>query len=236
MNNKYLIAIPAYNEEDCIIDLLKSLDNYCDQFDVIVVDDGSTDHTSSIVREYGRKVLQLPANLGIGGAMQTVFKYACAHGYEIVVQLDGDGQHDPKWLNEVIKPIINRTADCVIGSRYMKNAADHGYKTPFPRKVGMLFSTLILLVASGLTITDTTSGYRALNKNAFGFFAKNYPVDHPEAEALFLLYRNGFRVKEIPITMRQRLTGSSLFSWYKAFMYPFRVFIGFLEILIKPKK
>ncbi len=236
MKNKFLIAIPAFNEEDCIVDLLNSLDEYKNQFDVIVVDDGSSDRTSEIVRKSGSKVLQLPANLGIGGAMQTAFIYACRENYDIVIQIDGDGQHDPKWLGELIKPILSMEADCVIGSRYTKEAPDTNYQTPLARKVGMIFSTTILLIASGVRVTDTTSGFRALNRKAFEFFAKNYPVDHPEAEALFLLIRNGFRIREIPITMRQRVTGSSLFSLYKSLMYPFRVMIGFLEIIIKTRK
>jgi len=233
MNNKYLIAIPAFNEEACIIDLLNEVKEYSDFFDVIVIDDGSSDHTSETVRHNQSNILQLSSNLGIGGAMQTAFIYAGTRGYEIVIQIDGDGQHDPRWLCEIIKPILNNSADCVIGSRYTKNAPDRKYRTPFFRKVGMVFSTIILSIVTGLTITDTTSGFRALNRKAFEFFAINYPVDHPEAEALFMLIRNGFRVVEIPITMRQRQTGTSLFSFLKAAMYPFRVIIGFLEIIIK---
>jgi len=236
MKNKVLIIIPAYNEEKNISALLDKLNPYRDRYDAIVVDDASKDHTAQVAQERGFPVIQLPSNLGIGGAMQTGFKYAVDNDYEITVQLDGDGQHDPVWLDELTHNIIFGHVNCVIGSRYMKNNIDKDYKTPFLRRIGMLFSTFILFLSTGKLIQDTTSGLRALDRRAFEYFAHEYPTDHPEAEALFLLYRAGFEIKEIPVKMHQRQTGTSLFSWYKSAMYPFRVLIGFLGLLLRARE
>lgn len=233
--SKVLIIIPAYNEERSLPGLFDSLKSFRDRYDVIIIDDGSRDNTAAIARKLGLTVIQLPANLGIGGAMQTGFKYAVNHDYEIVVQIDGDGQHDPVWIDRLIEPIRNGQANCVIGSRYMKDHPDSKYQTPFLRRVGMIFSTTLLRLASHKTIYDTTSGLRALDRRAFIYFANSYPVDHPEAEALLMLIRAGFQVLEIPVTMHQRQTGNTLFAWYKIAKYPFRVLIGFMELLLKSK-
>lgn len=233
MQKKVLIAIPSFNEEENLPNLYESISAYNTLYDIVVIDDGSTDNTATIARKLGFSVLQLPANLGIGGAMQTGFKYATEHAYEIVIQFDGDGQHDPVWLEKLITPILTGKANCVIGSRYCKDKPDKNYNTPLFRRIGMIFSTSLLWIATKKTITDTTSGFRALDRSAFTFFSKAYPVDHPEAEALLMLIKNGFRLTEIPVTMKQRKTGSSLFGWYKIINYPFRVLIGFLEILIR---
>jgi glycosyltransferase involved in cell wall biosynthesis len=235
MNNTVLIIIPAFNEAKSLPDLLSSLESYRDRYDVIVIDDGSHDDTAAVARKLGVTVIQLPENLGIGGAVQTGFKYAVQHDYEIVVQIDGDGQHDPAWLDNLISPIRRGKANCVVGSRYMKEHPDKNYKTPFLRRIGMIFSTSLLRLATGMTIYDTTSGFRALDRKVFTFFEHTYPVDHPEAETLLMLYRANFKIVEIPVTMFQRKAGTSLFDWYKVARYPFRVLIGFLELLLKSK-
>jgi glycosyltransferase involved in cell wall biosynthesis len=231
--NNVLIIIPAYNEEENLISLLQEIQLL--GYDIVVIDDASRDRTAQVARQQGVKVLSLSANLGIGGAVQTGFKYASRNGYNIVVQIDGDGQHNPAWIASVIKPICDNQADCVIGSRYVPNYQDKAYKTSLPRRIGMYFSTSILYLATRLYISDTTSGFRALNREAFEYFAKFYPVDHPEAEALFMLQRKGFRILEIPITMRGRVHGQSLFNFTKAFLYPFRVLIGFMGLFLKTK-
>ena len=154
-------------------------------------------------------------------------------GYEVVVQVDGDGQHDPKWVPKVIAPVLAQEADCVIGSRYRAEAPDTEYRTPRLRRMGMYFSTGMLLLATGLRVHDTTSGFRALNRAAFSFFANEYPVDHPEAESLLLLHNKGFRIQEVPVRMRCRTKGQSLFSFVKAALYPMRVVIGFMGLLFR---
>lgn len=228
---KILIIIPAHNEEESLPGLLEEVRRVgCD---AIVVNDASSDSTEQVAKAAGFPVLTLPVNLGIGGGVQTGFVYALRNGYDIVVQMDGDGQHDPSQLQTVLAPIIAGEADCVIGSRYLPEAPDTGYKTPFARRMGMYFSTGILYLASGLRINDTTSGYRALNRAAFSFFATEYPVDHPEAEALLMLHQAGFRVIERPVRMRCRVGGQSLFTFFKAALYPLRVIVGFMGILYK---
>ena len=233
---KILIIVPAFNEEGSLPKLLDELANYRDRYDILVVDDGSRDDTAIMARERDIPVVQLPANLGIGGAVQAGFKYAVAKKYDIAVQLDGDGQHDPTWLDQVITPIIQGKANCVIGSRYLKENFDRDYHTPFFRRLGMIFSSSVLFLATGKWIADTTSGFRALDHQALKYFSNNYPTDHPEAEALLMLLQMGFVIKEVPIKMRSRQTGTSLFTWVKAVKYPVRVLIGFLGLLIQRKR
>jgi glycosyltransferase involved in cell wall biosynthesis len=233
---KILVIVPAFNEEASLPKLLDELLSYQDRYDVLVVDDGSRDNSAQIARERNVLVVQLPANLGIGGAVQAGFKYAVTKKYDIVVQLDGDGQHDPTWLDHVTAPILQREANCVIGSRYLKENIDRDYKTPFLRRVGMIFSSLVLFLATGKWITDTTSGFRALDRQALTYFSNEYPIDHPEAEALLMLFQKGFVVKEVPVKMRSRKTGTSLFTLVEAVNYPIRVLIGFLGLLIQKKR
>jgi glycosyltransferase involved in cell wall biosynthesis len=230
---RVLIIVPAFNEEKNLPSLLDSLLQL--KQSVVVVNDCSFDATASCAREKAVPILDLPANLGIGGAVQSGFKYAVANNYDIAVQIDGDGQHDPQWIQNVIKPIVEGHADCVIGSRYMPLAPDLGYRTPFARRIGMHFSTAILEFATGLKVYDTTSGFRALNRSAFTFFSRSYPVDHPEAEALLVLHRNGFRIQEVPIKMRGRVHGTSLFNLTRSALYPLRVIVGFVGIIFASK-
>ena len=231
---KTLLIIPAYNEEQNLAHLLEEVRR--EGYDAVVVDDDSTDATAEVATAAGFPVLSLPVNLGIGGGVQTGFLYAARNGYDIVVQVDGDGQHDPKWIPKIIAPILAQEADCVIGSRYRPEAPDTEYRTPFARRMGMYFSTGILLLATGLRVHDTTSGFRALNRAAFSFFAHEYPVDHPEAESLLVLHQMGFRIQEIPVKMRCRVKGQSLFSFVKATLYPMRVVIGFMGLLFKSSR
>lgn len=230
---KVLLIIPAFNEQESLKAFLPELHQYHSQYDVIVVDDASTDQTAQIARLNNVPVLRLAANLGIGGAVQTGFKYAVRNGYDAVVQLDGDGQHDPIWIEQLLEPIMKAEVDCVIGSRYMGRDSDKNYKTPLIRRVGMIFSTILLFLATGKKVMDTTSGFRALNSRSFEFFARKYPVDHPEAEALLMLHQSKFKFKEIPVKMRSRTSGQSLFTLIKAIQYPIRVLVGFLGILLR---
>lgn len=230
---KTLVIIPAFNEEGNLPSLLDELHQYRDKYDVLVVDDASQDNTKAIARERQVSVIQLATNLGIGGAVQTGLKYAVANNYDIAVQVDGDGQHDPSWIDKIISPVVQGEANFVIGSRYLRSSPDRDYKTPFFRRVGMLFSSFILFLATGKWITDTTSGFRALDRQAIIYFSKEYPTDHPEAEALLLLLQQGYTIKEVPISMRSRQSGHSLFTLATSIKYPFRVLVGFLGLLIK---
>ncbi len=231
---KILCIIPAHNEAESLPALLVEIKRY--GYDAVVIDDASTDDTAAVAQCEGVTVLSLNNNLGIGGGVQTGFIYAVRNGFDVAVQLDGDGQHNPYFIEQVVAPIMAGEADCVIGSRYIPQARDSEYYTPFPRRMGMIFSTGILMLFTSLIVHDTTSGFRALNRSAFSFFAENYPVDHPEAEALLLLHQEGFRIKEIPIKMRSRCQGQSLFTFLKAAMYPLRVCVGFFGLALKPSK
>jgi glycosyltransferase involved in cell wall biosynthesis len=228
---KVLVVVPAFNEAESLHALLSELQ--ATGHDAVVINDASTDETEAVVRAYGAPVLALSNNLGIGGAVQAGFLYATRNGYDAVVQVDGDGQHDPNQITTILAPIIAGDADCVVGSRYHPSQPDTGYRTPALRRLGMQFSTGILQLATGLRIRDTTSGFRALSRNAVAFFSKNYPSDHPEAEALLVLHQAGFRIVEVPVTMRPRTSGSSLFSLFRAAVYPFRVTVGFLGHIFK---
>ena len=228
---KILIIIPAHNEEESLPALLGEISQ--SGCDAIVVNDASHDGTEQVVKTANFPILSLPVNLGIGGGVQAGFMYAMRNGYDVVVQIDGDGQHDPAQLDSVLSPILAGEADCVIGSRYLPDAPDLGYVTPFSRRMGMYFSTGILFLATGLRINDTTSGFRALNRAAFNYFATEYPVDHPEAESLLILHQAGLRIMERPTKMRCRYSGQSLFTFFRALLYPLRVIVGFMGILYK---
>lgn len=228
---KILIVIPAHNEEESLPTLLDEVRRA--GYDAIVINDASSDATEQVAKTAGFPVLSLPVNLGIGGGVQTGFVYALRNGYDIVLQVDGDGQHDPSLIASVVAPIIAGDADCVIGSRYVPEDPDTDYRTPFARRMGMYFSTGILYLATGLRINDTTSGFRALNRAAFSYFATEYPVDHPEAEALLMLHQAGFRIVERPVRMRCRVGGQSLFTFFRALLYPLRVVVGFMGLLYK---
>jgi glycosyltransferase involved in cell wall biosynthesis len=231
---RVLIIVPAHNEEESLPPLADEL--RASGCDFVVVNDASTDRTEQVARATGGTVLSLPVNLGIGGGVQTGFLYAARNDYDAVVQVDGDGQHDPAQIQTIIAPLLSGEADCVIGSRYHPSRPDLSYKTPALRRMGMHFSTTILRLATGLTIHDTTSGFRALNREAYTYFSTNYPVDHPEAESLLVLHQAGFRIVEVPVTMRSRTSGQSLFSLFRAALYPLRVTIGFLGMIFKGSK
>ncbi|WP_085902026.1 glycosyltransferase family 2 protein [Kiloniella majae] len=232
ISSKILIIVPSHNEEANLPGLLDEI--FKTGADVVVINDASSDNTEQVARDKGIQVLSLPVNLGIGGGVQTGFMYAVRNNYDIAVQLDGDGQHDPSLLAKVTAPVISGEVDCVIGSRYLPSDKDENYKTPVLRRLGMHFSTGILKLASGLVIHDTTSGYRALNRGALEYFVKCYPTDHPEAEALLMLQQAGFRIREVGIKMRTRNNGESLFTFWKAAFYPLRVIIGFIGVFSHP--
>jgi glycosyltransferase involved in cell wall biosynthesis len=230
---KVLLIIPAHNEAENLPRVLEELREYRDRLNIVVIDDASTDATAQVAKSYGVPVVQLAVNAGVGGAVQTGFKYAVRHGFDVAIQLDGDGQHDPAWIDKLLAPIVAGQADCVIGSRYVKGHADPFYKTPLVRRIGMWFSTAILFLATRQLITDTTSGFRALNHAILTYFAHDYPADHPEAEALFVLYRLHFRIQEVPIQCRGRYAGQSLFAFSRSVLYPFRVMVGFLGVILR---
>lgn len=219
-----ITIIPAYNEEKTILNVINNIKKN-ENLDIVVVNDGSHDNTSVIARSCGVTVIDLPFNLGIGGCMQTGYKYAYENGYDIAIQIDADGQHDPKYVDELIKPILDNKADLVIGSRYIKETHYRGSNL---RRTGSYFFTILLKVMTGRTIYDSTSGFRAANKKVIRYFSKSYPQDFPEVEVIARLTKRGFRMYEVPVEMHERLGGKSSINLYKSIYYMIKVTLAIL--------
>lgn len=216
---KCLIIVPAYNEADSIGKLISRLRRSLPQMDVLVVDDGSTDQTACEASARSSTV-SLPFNLGIGGAMQTGYRYAEQHGYEVAIQVDGDGQHRPCEVLKLVEHLMSTKSDLVVGSRFMN---DTGYRQKALRLVGASFLRGILRLLTGKDITDCTSGFRAANRRVIRAFAHWYPEDYPEPEVILLLHRGGYRIDEVGVSMRQRRAGTSSISSLKGVFYVAKV-------------
>lgn len=228
-NLKSLIIIPAYNEEDSIGDIVKRILTNYPSFTVVVVDDGSSDNTAKIARMAGAKVVSLPQNLGIGGAVQTGYLYAFYHGYDIAVQIDADGQHKPEELPKILKPLIENEVDLVLGSRYVEKTE---YKSTFSRRTGMIvLSTLVSLIAKQM-IKDTTSGFRAVNRKVIELFAREYSTDYPEVDSLVVIKKHGMKIKEVSVEMDQRIAGQSSITMLRSAYYMIKVSLAlFIRVL-----
>lgn len=203
---KVLVIIPAYNEEESIVSTVTKLNKDYPEADYLVVNDCSRDSTLSILRGRQMSYLSLPVNLGIGGAVQSGYKYALKNGYDIAIQLDGDGQHDSAYLKDLIEPICNDETDIAIGSRFIKK---EGFQSSGIRRAGIRILNSCIRITTGLKITDCTSGFRAVNRKYIELYAKNYPVDYPEPEAIVYAKLNGARIKEVPVIMKERSGGTS---------------------------
>jgi len=228
--------VPARNEEGAIGAVVREIRAFDPGLDVVVIDDGSTDRTAAVAAAAGAHVVRLPFNLGIGGAVQTGFRYALAHGFELAVRLDGDGQHEAYELAKVIEPILAGEADIVVGSRFA--ARDGHYKGPLPRRVGIRLFAAIVSMLVRQRVTDTTSGFQALNRRGITLFAADYPHDYPEVEATVMVYRHRLRLREVPVTMRERSTGSSSITALRSVYYIAKVslalFVGLFRRSITP--
>lgn len=224
-----IIIIPAYNEAGNIGAVLERLKQEMPTTAVVVVDDGSTDKTADIVKMHGCKVISLPVNLGIGGAVQTGFKYAYERGYDIAVQMDGDGQHDASEIARLIVPVIDQEADVVKGSRYL---GEPDYNAPLMRRTGMILFANIASLMLGQRITDTTSGFWAVNRRALELLVNNYPTDYPDADNLIYLGLSGLKITEIPVKMHPRLSGSSTINTVGSVYYPFKMVLSILSIFL----
>lgn len=230
---KILVIVPAHNEGDNIIRTLKKIKEKANYVDILVVNDGSTDKTSEIARSSGSPVIDLPFNMGIGSAVQAGFKIASEKGYDIAIQIDADGQHDPSYIPMLCEPILSGSADVVIGSRYKTKS---NYKTSMVRLAGIKFFSWLASIITGQKITDTTSGLRALNKDAIALFSQEYPTEFPDAEAIILLNYRGFRISEIPIEMQQRSDGNSFFTKLRLLRYPFKNLFLITRLVLKERR
>ena len=217
-------VVPALNEEENVgrvIDELRALDP---GMEIVVVDDGSTDRTSEVAAERGVHVVRLPFNLGIGGAVQTGYRYAYEHGFDLAVQVDGDGQHDPAELPAILGPILDGDVDLVVGSRF--TAGSGAYRAPILRRAGIgLFARVVSLVV-GQRVTDTTSGFRAVNRRAIALFAADYPHDYPEVEATVMCVKHKLRLREVPVSMRERTGGRSSITAFRSVYYMAKVLLA----------
>ena len=191
---KILMIIPAYNEQENIKQTVETIKNHKEKLDYVVINDGSTDNTERILRENNINHIQLINNLGIGGAVQTGYKYAYENDYDIAIQFDGDGQHDVNYVSKICEPLINGQADMCIGTRYLDKSSSE-FQSTFMRRLGANIISLFIRVFAGQKITDPTSGFRAVNKKVIKEFAKNYPIEYPEPESTVSLLVNGYKVQ-----------------------------------------
>lgn len=215
---RVLVIIPAFNESSCILDTVKSIEA-CG-YDYIVINDGSADNTLELCRENGVNVLNLSQNLGIGGAIQAGHKFALEHGYDIDIQVDGDGQHDPSFIDSLVQHVVSGS-NLVIGSRFVRRT--DGFQSSFMRRVGIKWLSFWIRLFTGKNITDPTSGFRACDKETIKLFCKDYPDDYPEPESIVVAMHQGLNVSEVPVLMRERQGGVSSIGVGSSIYYMIKV-------------
>lgn len=230
---KILLIMPAYNEEANILKTYKTVVNYCKRkklkYDVIVINDGSTDDTKLICKKNKIPTINLINNLGIGGAVQTGYKYAYQNNYDIAIQFDGDGQHDVRYIENIIEPIRNKEADMVIGSRFIDKSTE-GFKSTAARRIGIKLISWLMNLVCNKKIYDTTSGFRACNKKIIEEFSLSYPVEYPEPITTVEMLKRGYSIKEVPVKMGEREGGvSSIKAWKKVY-YMINVFLSIIIV------
>jgi glycosyltransferase involved in cell wall biosynthesis len=215
--------VPALDEERSVGRVVDEIRAFDSEMDVVVIDDGSHDRTAEVAEAHGARVVRLPFNLGIGGSVQTGFRYAADHGYDLAVRLDGDGQHDPTQLDRIIAPVLADEADICVGSRF---AGEHGYRSSRSRRLGIRILARTVSLLTGQKVTDTTSGFQALNRKAIRLFAIDYPHDYPEVEATVLLHKHRLRMCEVPVLMRERAAGRSSITTLRSIYYMTKVLLA----------
>ena len=233
-----IAVVPAFNEQENIGRVIEEIREFDSALDIVVVDDGSVDATAAVAREHGAIVLRLPFNLGIGGAVQTGFRYAFEHDYDLAVRVDGDGQHDPSQLDRVIKPVLAGEADIAVGSRFV--AEGEGYRSSRSRRIGIRLLAAVVSRIVGRRVTDTTSGFQALNRKGIALFARDYPHDYPEVEATVMVSRHRLHAVEVPVSMRERSSGRSSITAVRSIYYMVKVllaiFVGLFRRNVVPEE
>jgi hypothetical protein len=224
--NRHLAIVPAHNEAEAIVSTVQEIQRFAPDFEVLVIDDGSTDATASRAEATGAKVVRLPFNLGIGGAVQTGYVYAQEHDYDVAVQIDGDGQHDPRYIHELLRRMrASPELNMVTGSRFLE-ADDKGHRSSAPRRVGIVIFARLVSVITRRRVTDPTSGLRMTNRVGIGLFARDYPHDYPEVEAILLMHAHRLQSCEIPVLMRPRTSGVSAISSTQPVYYMIKVLLA----------
>ena len=235
MTGRHLAIVPALNEVGAIARTVAEIHEHAPGFDVVVVDDGSTDGTGAAARAAGATVLTLPFNLGIGGAMQTGYIFALEHGYDVAVQIDGDGQHDPREISRLLERLGSEPrVNMVTGSRFL--ATDEpGFKSSAARRAGIgIFARVVSLICRQ-RVTDPTSGLRMVDRGAIELFARDYPRDYPEVEAIVLMNAHRLTSCEIPVVMRARTTGTSAIGSFAAVYYMVKVLLAVIVTLARAR-
>lgn len=227
---KILVIVPAYNEQESIVGVIEDLRLNFPQGDILIVNDGSTDGTSDKARVQGALVIDLPYNVGIGGAIQTGFIYALDEGYDVAIQFDGDGQHMADEISKIFEPYQRSGADLVVGSRFL---SEGGFTSSMQRRIGSKILSLVVSTIVGKWITDTTSGFRVYSRRALEFFSQVYPEDYPEVEALVLAHKKDLKIEEVPAEIQPRAAGKSSITFSKAAYYMVKVLLAISVDLIK---
>ena len=230
---KTLVIIPAFNEEKSISSVIAKIEALAEPVDYLVVNDCSRDNTKAVLKRTRASYVDLPINLGIGGAVQSGYLYARDNDYDIAIQIDGDGQHDPQYIPAVTKDIENGTADCVIGSRFITN---EGFQSSFARRLGIKFLSGLIKITSGVKVNDATSGFRAVNKRGINILAADYAQDFPEPESIVTLACAGARIKEVPVVMNERDHGSSSIGNLNSLYYMIKVSLSIILARFQTKK
>jgi glycosyltransferase involved in cell wall biosynthesis len=231
-SSRSLVLIPAYNEATRIAGVIESIKRVVTEMPVLVINDGSRDDTAAVALQAGAIVVSHPFNMGYGAAIQTGYKYARDKGYDYLVQLDADGQHDPACIPDVLAPVMQGRADIAIGSRFLGTS----YTPPLARRLGMALFRKIVLLVTGKVCTDTTSGFQAFNRDVIRFFAQDiFPVDYPDADMLITLHRAGFCMTEVPVRMFENSEGKSMHSGFKPIYYMFKMLLSIGVTLLREK-
>jgi len=220
-----LVIVPAYNESGTLSSVIADIKKNTSNVDYLIINDCSSDNSVNILNDSNAAFIDLPVNLGIGGAVQAGYKYAWKNGYDIAIQLDGDGQHDAAYINEMIRLIESDKADVVIGSRFIEK---EGFQSSASRRFGISFLSGLIWLMCGKKIKDVTSGYRAVNRMLIGVFADNYPDDYPEPEVIVTSALYGARITEIPVKMRERVAGKSSIDLKKSIYYMIKVSLAII--------
>ena len=223
--SKVLLIIPAYNEEESLRSLIEEIKAVCSGMDYLVVNDCSSDDTERLLEELGANYITLPCNMGIGGAVQSGYRYAAQNGYDIAIQIDGDGQHDVRFVKDMVKLIEDKQADVVIGSRFIDK---EGFQSSQARRIGIRILSMLIRLMCGAKVKDVTSGFRAVNRRFIELFAENYPDDYPEPEVIVTTKLYGAVIKELPVVMRERTTGKSSINLKRSIYYMIKVSLAII--------